>query len=419
MHRTVGRTMRGRMGKKMQRRVAYLIGALAALLGGLLGVGHVGAAPFTPSDDRQVVETLRDRPLDAHRQETRRLRKTLGEHPERMDVAVLLATRYIEQSRADADPRYLGYAQSLLTPWVDGAEPPAAVLLLRATIRQSLHDFAGAQDDLTQVLRVEPQNPQARLTAAVVHQVQGRYEEARRHCVPLVRSAGEVVAAACLASVGSLSGQAQASYELLTRVLARSATPATGGGNAERAWVLTLMADIAERLGRFGEAESHYKAAVAAAPRDLYTLGAYADFLLDRDRPREVVTLLNGERRADPLLLRVALAEARIGLPEAALDREVLAARFEASRRRGDVVHRREEARYALSLAQDPQGAVRLAQDNWTQQKEPADARILLEAALAAGTPDVARPVVDWLIATHLEDVRLAPLLARMPQVRS
>lgn len=419
MRRSVGRTMRGTMRRMMHRRAAYPIGALAALFGGLFSVGHVLAAPFTPGDDRQVVETLRDRPLDALRQETRRLRKTLGEHPERMDVAVQLATRYIEQSRADADPRYLGYAQSLLTPWVSGAEPPAAVLLLRATIRQSLHDFAGAQDDLTRVLRVEPQNSQARLTAAVVHQVQGRYEEARRHCVPLVRSTGEVVAAACLASVGSLSGQAQASYELLTRVQARDAMPSAGGGNAERAWVLTLMADIAERLGRSAEAESHYKAAIAAAPRDLYTLGAYADYLLDRDRPREVVTLLNGERRADPLLLRLAIAEARLGLPEAALDREVLAARFEASRRRGDVVHRREEARYALSLAQDPQGAVRLAQDNWMQQKESADARILLEAALAAGTPEAARPVVDWLAATHLEDVRLAPLLARVPQVRS
>lgn len=401
---------------RMRTNMGFLIGAGVAVVGNLAAAGVLWASPFVPSDDRQVVEVLRDKPLDPARQDTRRLRQLLQQQPDRVDVAVQLATRYIEQSRADADPRYLGYAQSVLAPWVSGAEPPVAVLLLRATIRQSLHEFDGAQDDLARVLRRDPQQAQARLTAAVVYQVQGRYDEARRQCGPLVRSAGEVVAAACLASVGSLSGQAQASYELLTRVMTRGGAVVAQGGDAERAWLQTLLADMAERLGRVQEAETHYRAALAAA-RDPYTVAAYADFLLDRDRPHEALAVLKGERRADALLLRVTLAELRAGLPEAALDRELLAARFEASARRGDRVHRREEARYALHVAQDPHTAVRLAQENWQQQKEPADARILLEAAVAAKLPEAARPVVEWADAHHVEDVRLAPLLAHVSQV--
>jgi len=51
--------------------------------------------------------------------------------------------------------------------------------------------------------------------------------------------------------------------------------------------------------------------------------------------------------------------------------------------RRGDVVHRREEARYRLALAGDPGGALALARDNWAVQREPADLRVLADAARA------------------------------------
>ena len=43
----------------------------------------------------------------------------------------------------------------------------------------------------------------------------------------------------------------------------------------------------------------------------------------------------------------------------------------------------------------------------------PADARVLLEAARAAGDPAAARPVLTWLSATGLEDARLASLLPK------
>ena len=58
--------------------------------------------------------------------------------------------------------------------------------------------------------------------------------------------------------------------------------------------------------------------------------------------------------------------------------------RFDAARRRGDSVHLREEARFSLELLRRPGGGARARAPNWATQREPADARILLEAALAA-----------------------------------
>ena len=77
---------------------------------------------------------------------------------------------------------------------------------------------------------------------------------------------------------------------------------------------------------------------------------------------------------------------------------------------RGDSLHRREEARFSLHVLSEPQEALRLAQENWAAHRERWDARIYLEAALAAGTPGAARPVLDWLRDNRVEDFRLAAL---------
>ena len=57
---------------------------------------------------------------------------------------------------------------------------------------------------------------------------------------------------------------------------------------------------------------------------------------------------------------------------------------------------------------------MQLALVNWSVQREPKDARLVLEAALAANRPEAARTVLDWLAETGLEDVRLAALSERL-----
>ena len=73
-------------------------------------------------------------------------------------------------------------------------------------------------------------------------------------------------------------------------------------------------------------------------------------------------------------------------------------------------MHQREEARFSLHLLHEPLEALRLATANWKVQREPADVRILLEAASAARDPAAAQPVVEWLRERHVEDVELAKL---------
>jgi predicted Zn-dependent protease len=203
----------------------------------------------------------------------------------------------------------------------------------------------------------------------------------------------------------SLSGTARTAYDALVAEID------AGHGSTElREWALTLAAEIAARRGDVFASERHFRAALALDPRDLYLKGAYADFLLDRDRPQEVLPLLRGDVANDGLLLRLALAEQR--LPAARDDflahRDTLAARFDAAQRRGDSLHRREEARFRLDIGHDARAALALARANWAVQREPADLRVLVDAAHAANDREALEIAAQWIASTRLEDVAIA-----------
>ena len=364
------------------------------------------AAPFVPQGPNEVLERLRERPLDSAARELRSLRATLARDPNNLAIATRMARRYIEESRSQGDPRYLGYAQAALSPWWSQPQPPNAVLLLRATIRQSNHDFDAALVDLSRVLEAAPSNAQAWLTRATILQVQGRYAEAAQSCERLSQLA-PTYAVTCSSEVAALTGQAARSYELLAGLLEKIAAPAV----AHKAWMETGLAEIAVRLGRRDVAESHFKRALQYGAPDPYLKAAYADFLLDAGRPSEVVILLSADSRIDGLVLRLALAEQALGARELPGRVATLQARFDAARARGDKVHLREEARFHTALLKQPGEGLRLAQANWSVQKEPADARVLLEAALAANDRKAAQPVIDWMSRSKLEDAALSRLV--------
>ena len=390
----------------MQCRVILFVASLAWL--GLCS--RASAVPHVPPTDATILERLPFRPNDPIAREMSTLRATLRANPNDQDAALKLAKRYYGLVAEEGDPRYIGYAQAALAPWWSMPEPPVEIQIMRASLAQFNHDFAGALRDLDSVLTRYPQHAQARALRATINLVQARYDAARADCQALHGITDELIAVGCVAMTDGLTGHAESAYQTLQASLAQH--PAASPD--EVLWVSVRLAEIAQRLNRIALAEQHFKRALALNIPDTFLLAAYADLLLDQHRDGEVETLLKERVRSDVLLLRLVFAERNLKLPIAAARSATLAARYGAAKLRGDTVHQQEEARFALAVENDAPKALDLALKNWVVQREPRDARIVLEAALAAHQPAAAQPVIDWLATSGIEDQTLRGLAAQI-----
>ena len=315
---------------------------------------------------------------------------------------------------SEGDPRFIGYAEATLRPWARNKDLRHDALVVRALLRQYRHDFAGALDDLAAAAASDPNDVEVWLWRAAILLAQADYAGAMSAC-DAVRATGQTLDwIGCKSSVEGITGGAARAYASLSEGLAG----AQGLRAGPRLWMLSRLAEFSVALGETDRAERHFKEALSLGVNDQSLLAAYADFLLDRGRPQEVVTLLKDWTRSDPLLLRLALAEK--GLGASALDEHLrtLKSRFDAAAMRGDKLRQREEARFNLYLLGQRSRALALAKENWTVQREPHDARILLEAALAANDPRAAQPALDWLARTGYEDPYLRGLAARLGSSR-
>lgn len=371
------------------RRAVRRLGAAALGAACLLAIPGAEAAPRVPASDDEVVETL---PVVAGwSNEQRQWRRALAQRPGDEATAIEAAGRYLSLAREQGDARYAGYAMGALQAWdaTPVEQTPPAVLVMRATVAQFLHDFDGAEAMLKAALARQPGNAQAWITLATLHRVRGRYDASDAACRALGRVGPSRYAIACLAENAGLRGQHANAREALHSLLADPALQDSSQAGT-RQWLLTSLAEVEELAGRPAEAESAYRKAVAAE-RSGYLLLAYSDFLQRMGRRAEIPALLANEARSDAVLLRLAIAAGTArgasgaGGP-AQRDATELRERFEAAALRPGTValHAREEAMFALDVQNDAVRALELARLNVRLQREPVDLLVLARAASAA-----------------------------------
>jgi tetratricopeptide (TPR) repeat protein len=290
------------------------------------------------------------------------------------------------------------------------SHPPADALIDDAVILQFRHQFSGARAQLRRALAEAPQNSQAWLTLATIDMVQGDYPSAGHDCSQVGIRGGIAPSVGCIGNLRSYLGQAQQSRVLLTQISGGTAP----GAATFNSWVQGLLAETCERLGDWSQAEDHYRKALAFTPKDNYLQVGYADFLLDRNRPEEVLTLLRDSSQSDTAFLRLALAKAALHSADLAQYTWIMEARFQALAQRGSDYFGREQVRFALYLQHDPQTALDLAQRNWQVQRAPWDIRVLLESALAAKKPQAARDAIAFVRETKLQDPIIAALIQQI-----
>jgi hypothetical protein len=395
----------------MFSRLIFAVTAFAACCAPVQG--H--AAPFMPTSDAEVVERLPGRASDPATRRVESLRKQLAARPDDAALRVEIGRRYFDMAMAQGDPRYVGYASGAIKPLASAV--PAAPGLgaeyfqVRGMIEQFVHQFDDALASLAKASQLNPTSTEPLLWRSAIYMVQAKYPEAAAECAKLKPIAEPLVAIGCSTYVeGSTGNKLEAAFT----TLAAAVRQAPQSAPELLLWQYTRLAEMALRLQRFDAAEGYYKTALGFGITDQFLLGSYADFLLARQRPAEVLRLLASWERSDILLLRLALAAQATKDSRAANFAEQLRDRFDDAARRGDRLHEQEAARFELDIERNPKKALALASANYTVQKEPRDAEILLRAALGAGQAAQARPAVAWWRASAYQDPNMSDLATRL-----
>ena len=383
-------------------------GVFAALWAGM-AVG-AAAAPFTPTQDSAVVERLPARASDPELRRVESLRRQLAARPDDAPLRVEIARRYFEMAMAQGDPRYIGYASATIAPLTASGQNSVGYWLVRGQLEQYSHSFGPALASLEYAAKADATAVEPLAWRAAIFMVQARYAEALTECARLTPLSLPLFGAGCTAYVRAATGQLPTAYE----ELASAAAASTGAPPELLLWTYTRLAEMAVRLQRFDKAEDYFKRALALGITDQFLLAAWGDFLLERGRPAEVLTLLAGWERSDVLLLRLALAGQALKDARAVGWAAQLRDRFDAAAQRGDRLHEQEAARFELDIEGQPRKALAFASLNYQVQKEPRDAEILMRAALAAKDAKAAQPALDWLRTSRYEDARLSALASQL-----
>jgi Tfp pilus assembly protein PilF len=308
-----------------------------------------------------------------------------------------LTTLYIERARQTREPRYFTRAETLLQPWIDSSAASASLLNLQADILQNRHDFAAAREALDRAVQRDPRNAGSRLLRATVNGVQGRFDEARPDCLAVLALGETVAGSACLAQVLGSTGRVAAAEALLRPLQ-----------NRESAWVLSLLADFADRRGDTAGAERHLREALTLEPYNDAARSALCDLLIERGATTEAMALLDLPNLSYGLLVRAARVQAlRHDGTAISRTRQRLAELESLAARRGDVPHLREQALLALEVDRDAQRALTLAKANFATQREAIDVRLLARAALSLKDRATLADLKQWLATTGFEDHRL------------
>jgi tetratricopeptide (TPR) repeat protein len=386
---------KGSTGVQRGNRVTASRRRLCAALAAVAHIGLAAAAPHIPGNPDEVLTEL---PAGA-RYAARPAQMLMAS---RLDVALPLAKFDLSRARATGDLRFLGYAEAALAPWMNRPVVAPQVLVLHATILQSRHAFDASLAELDRALAARPDDAQAWLTRATVLRVVGRYGEAMASCEHLSAAADPAITSLCTQSLRGLTGHLQEAYTAIASLPPQELPPEA------RAWRYSELGEMAGRLGNDAGAEHWLREGLQEAPQDFYMRSGLADLLLRQHRAPEALQLLDGFESMEPMLLRVAIAHQELHDGAGSRSEALLSSAFEVEQRRGDAVHRREQARFLLDVEHRPAAALAAAQENWRVQKEPDDLLILMRTAQAAHRSDAADAALEFMRRTGLEDRRLA-----------
>jgi len=363
------------------------------------------AQPYIPAFENTVVRTFS---ASEDVQKINHLREQLLNDKNNYRILNEAVALYLKMGREKSDPRYFGYAEALILPYLNNKNLPEQVYIHWADILQHRHDFSQALQVLNRLANNNSNNSQVYLMRAISHISRAEYQLALDNCKSLFTRASHLISMACVSQVKSLTGELQKSFALLEETLKIN----KHSDKEELGWVITLLADMAVRKGEELVGEQYYRKALEINQHDYYALANYADLLLKQKKYQQVIFILNEFTYVDALLLRLAIAGIKTKSDSAAKYIAELESSYRLMALRGEDAHLRDQARFYFEVKNESEKALMLAKKNWRVQKEPADIKLLLNIALKNNNKTELKRGIEWVMSQALEDVQLQHIIS-------
>ncbi|MEY4756740.1 MAG: hypothetical protein RJA34_1638 [Pseudomonadota bacterium] len=344
----------------------------------------------------------------------RALDKAWRAQPTNLDASLAYARAVFITGLTEGDLRWFGSAKAAMTPWWLAKELPADAYFLRGLIKQGFHDFRAGLEDINLAIAREPGRPEFWSWRFALHLLLADMAAAQQDAQEMARLFGEQEASVYRAILLYRGGQAKAAITSLEGL--RIAPDFQGASSQE--WLGFHLGEAYRVAGQAEQAITLWKKQLQTSPRSHLLRLSLADVLNQQGRHREArqIATMSGpsDSTTDALLMQTLLASR--GLKDG--DEVRLASLFEARMKsqalRQESLIERPKLVYLISYGKDLTAGLALSIENWKLQKEPADAVLFAQAALALQQPRAAEPVVAWANETRYTDPQLSPLLAQL-----
>lgn len=393
---------------------------VTALLGCFLAVSPVAAQErFKPAASAVVlsasVHAAKGRP-----DSLRALDQAWRAQPQNLPTALAYARAVFTLGLTEGDLRWYGSAKAALKPWWTVADLPAEAYFLRGLVKQGFHDFQDGLQDINRAIALEPARAEFWSWRFALHLLLADMSAAQKDIEEMGRLLGAEEAQVYRAVLLYRTGQPLPAVAMLSRAL-RSASYQDA---ASQDWLGFHLGEAQRVAGQPAKALAVWGQRLKASPQSHLIRLSLADLLNQQGQYREAKTIAMAATSSnapnspatltDALLMQAVLASRGLKDPDEGRLASQLEARLQSQALRQEALIERPKLIYQIAYGRDLKAGLALSIDNWQLQKEPPDALLFVQAALALGQARAAEPVVKWAEKTGYTDPQLTPMLAQL-----
>jgi len=351
-----------------------------------------------------------------HASSLRTLDQAWRAQPQDLPTALAYARAVFSLGFNEGDLRWFGSAKAALMPWWQAADLPADGFFMRGLVKQGFHDFDGGLKDINQAISLNPERAEFWSWRFALHLLQANMSAARQDADEIARRFGPEEGQIYHAVLLYRTGQASSAVQLLSTSLRSPGYQ----DDASQVWIGFHLGE-AHRVAQQPErAIAVWQQLLQAHPQSHLLRLSLADLLNQQGQFQQAKSVATAQASpsnsnlTDALLMQAVLASRGLKAPDEAALAGQMAARLKSQALRQESLIERPKLIYQIAYGHDLAAGLALSIENWQQQKEPPDAVLFAQAALARQQARAAEPVVQWAQTTGYTDPQLAPLITQL-----